>query len=98
MYWCFTCVDIKRPFCQSGFVQEMGDCTSQQPRCDFGWELGLSLWALFLLGMTSNSPSRRRRLRREEFRKKMVDNDNEEAYQGPIGSPDDLFASAFGGE
>lgn len=92
-YWCHLCsqmvnpiidADIKCPFCQSGFVQEMsgeinGGSSSnslrevQDPEIDFGTDRALSLWGPILLGMMSN-PRRRRRFRRTEFG---VDNDDE---------------------
>ncbi|CAH8275285.1 unnamed protein product [Arabidopsis lyrata] len=89
-YWCHMCsqmvnpiidAEIKCPFCQSGFVEEMsreingGSSSSlrevQDPEIDFGTDRALSLWGPILLGMMSN-PRRRRRFRRTEFG---VDND-----------------------
>ncbi|KAG7541402.1 Zinc finger RING-type [Arabidopsis thaliana x Arabidopsis arenosa] len=89
-YWCHMCsqmvnpiidAEIKCPFCQSGFVEEMsreingGSSSSlrevQDPGIDFGTDRALSLWGPILLGMMSN-PRRRRRFRRTEFG---VDND-----------------------
>lgn len=89
-YWCYMCdqmvnpimeVEINCPFCQSGFVEEMGGGTNQEPDSDFGSERALSLWAPILLGMMNN-PRRRRRLRRVEFEEEDDDNENDEARQG----------------
>ncbi|CAN8326000.1 unnamed protein product [Cochlearia groenlandica] len=84
-YWCHMCsqivnpiidAEIKCPFCQSGFVEEMsgeingGNSRSvrdvQEPEIDFGTDRALSLWGPILLGMMSN-PRRRRRFRTTEF-------------------------------
>lgn len=88
-YWCHMCSqmvnpiiddEIKCPFCQSGFVEEMsGEMNdggsslreSQEPEIDFGTDRALSLWGPILLGMMNN-PRRRTRLRRTEVG---VDND-----------------------
>uniref|UniRef100_A0A1J3E0X4 RING-type E3 ubiquitin transferase n=1 Tax=Noccaea caerulescens TaxID=107243 RepID=A0A1J3E0X4_NOCCA len=87
-YWCHMCsqmvnpiidAEIKCPFCQSGFVEEMsGEMNggsslreSQEPEIDFGTDRALSLWGPILLGMMNN-PRRRRRFRRTELG---VDND-----------------------
>lgn len=90
-YWCHMCsqmvnpiidAEIKCPFCQSGFVEEMSSEINgrgsssglrevQDPEIDFGTDRALSLWGPILLGMMSN-PRRRRRFRRTEFG---VDND-----------------------
>ncbi|XP_068664152.1 E3 ubiquitin-protein ligase SIRP1-like isoform X2 [Aristolochia californica] len=70
-YWCHLCsqlvnpimeVEIKCPFCESGFVEEMDGGRDQD--VDLGSDRALSLWAPILLGMMG-SP-RRRRLRRDE--------------------------------
>ncbi|KAG9458531.1 hypothetical protein H6P81_003039 [Aristolochia fimbriata] len=55
-------VEIKCPFCESGFVEEMDSGRDQD--VDIGSDRALSLWAPILLGMMG-SP-RRRRLRRDE--------------------------------
>ncbi|XP_010448279.1 PREDICTED: E3 ubiquitin-protein ligase RNF115-like [Camelina sativa] len=92
-YWCHMCslmvnpiidAEIKCPFCQSGFVEEMrGEINGrgssglrevQDPEIDFGTDRALSLWGPILVGMMSN-PRRRRRFRRTEFG---VDNDDDE--------------------
>ena len=78
-YWCHMCsqivnpiieVEIKCPFCQSGFVEEMDNQTPEGHNADldsdFGSDRALSLWAPILLGMMGH-PRRRRRLRRLEF-------------------------------
>ncbi|OVA13249.1 zinc finger protein [Macleaya cordata] len=71
-YWCHLCsqvvnpvmeVEIQCPFCESGFVEEMGSRSGEDT--DLGTDRALSLWARILLGMLGTS-SRRRRLRREE--------------------------------
>lgn len=73
-YWCHMCsqmvnpildVEIKCPFCQSGFVEEMSNATSRSnihnsPEADFESDRALSLWAPILLGMMSNRRHRRR--------------------------------------
>nr|KYP75598.1 RING finger protein 115 [Cajanus cajan] len=67
-YWCHMCsqmvnpimdVEIKCPFCQSGFVEEMRNATSRSdihnmPEADFESDRALSLWAPILLGMMGN--------------------------------------------
>lgn len=77
-YWCHMCtqmvnpimeVEIKCPFCESGFVEEMDSRRVEDN--DFASDRALSLWAPILLGMLSGP--RRRRYRREE---------EEEEYQG----------------
>ncbi|CAN6922594.1 unnamed protein product [Brassica oleracea] len=86
-YWCHMCsqmvnppvieAEIKCPFCQSGFVEEMSgelnDGSSgssirevQDSEIDFGTDRALSQWGPILLGMMSN-PRRRRRFRRTEL-------------------------------
>lgn len=87
-YWCHMCsqevnpimeVEIKCPFCQSGFVEEMSsiDSSNNNPNpeggrnadfsdSDFGSDRALSLWAPILLGMMGH-PRRRRRFRRLDF-------------------------------
>ncbi|KAL0835075.1 hypothetical protein Bca101_086964 [Brassica carinata] len=86
-YWCHMCsqmvnppvieAEIKCPFCQSGFVEEMsgelndGSSSSsirevQDSEIDFGTDRALSQWGPILLGMMSN-PRRRRRFRRTEL-------------------------------
>lgn len=71
-YWCHMCsqfvnpimeVEIKCPFCESGFVEEMENRRDDDG--DLASERALSLWAPILLGMMGGS-SRRRRFRREE--------------------------------
>ncbi|KAL1202953.1 E3 ubiquitin-protein ligase SIRP1 [Cardamine amara subsp. amara] len=85
-YWCHMCSqmvnptidsEIKCPFCQSGFVEEMsgeinGSGSSsirevEDTDIDFGTDRALSLWGPILLGMMNNNPRRRRRFRRTEF-------------------------------
>ncbi|KAL5574005.1 hypothetical protein UlMin_023602 [Ulmus minor] len=80
-YWCHVCsqivnpiveVEIKCPFCQSGFIEEMCSSSTGEGRdaadaeTNFGSNRALSLWAPILLGMMGNS-WRRRRFRRIEF-------------------------------
>ncbi|KAL5569545.1 hypothetical protein UlMin_026120 [Ulmus minor] len=65
-YWCHVCsqivnpiveVEIKCPFCQSGFVEEMSSSSTREGRdaadaeIDFRSNRALSLWAPILLGM-----------------------------------------------
>ncbi|PON37236.1 43kDa postsynaptic protein [Parasponia andersonii] len=95
-YWCHMCsqivnpimeIEIKCPFCQSGFVEEMtgGNQTpdsrnAADPDSDFGGsDRALSLWAPILLGMMGH-PRRRRRFRRVEFDED--DDDDDGVYDG----------------
>ncbi|XP_043693738.1 E3 ubiquitin-protein ligase SIRP1-like [Telopea speciosissima] len=74
-YWCHMCsqivnpvmeVEIKCPFCESGFVEEMDRRRDRDSGDnDLGSDRALSLWAPILLGMMGSGP-RRRRFRREE--------------------------------
>ncbi|XP_043691477.1 E3 ubiquitin-protein ligase SIRP1-like [Telopea speciosissima] len=73
-YWCYMCsqivnpvmeVEIKCPFCESGFVEEMDNSNEHESDADPGSDRALSLWAPILLGMMGGG-SRRRRFRREE--------------------------------
>ncbi|OMO81071.1 Zinc finger, RING-type [Corchorus capsularis] len=92
-YWCYQCsqmvnpileVEIKCPFCQGGFIEEMGSGTrdSQDVDSDIASDRALSLWAPILLGMMGN-PRRRRRLRRFDFDDDDDDdNDDGEARHG----------------
>ncbi|KAJ7980602.1 E3 ubiquitin-protein ligase RING1 [Quillaja saponaria] len=98
-YWCHMCaqmvnpvmeVEIKCPFCQSGFVEEMSSTAASAAvsdnnhttDSDFGSGRALSLWAPILLDMMSN-PRRRRRFRRLEFEEDEDDDgDNGEARPG----------------
>ncbi|PON42395.1 43kDa postsynaptic protein [Trema orientale] len=76
-------IEIKCPFCQSGFVEEMagGNQTpdgrnAADPDSDFGGsDRALSLWAPILLGMMGH-PRRRRRFRRLEFDEDDDDDDD----------------------
>ncbi|ESQ42797.1 hypothetical protein EUTSA_v10013831mg [Eutrema salsugineum] len=94
-YWCHMCSqmvnpimesEIKCPFCQSGFVEEMsgngvggGSIRDvQDPETDFGTEHAMSLWAPILLGMMS-STRRRRRFRRAELGEENDDDDGDES-------------------
>jgi len=92
-YWCHMCsqmvnpvveADIKCPFCQSGFIEEMSSTAgdNQDPETEFGSDRALSLWAPILLGMMGNP--RRRRTRRLDFEEEEVDNndDNGESRHG----------------
>ncbi|KAG2333214.1 hypothetical protein Bca52824_004394 [Brassica carinata] len=95
-YWCHMCSqmvnptmesEIKCPFCQSGFVEEMSGNGNgnggggslrdvQDPETEFGTDRAMALWAPILLGMMS-SPRRRRRFRRAEFGSEEEDDDDE---------------------
>ncbi|XWS52372.1 hypothetical protein CRYUN_Cryun11dG0064000 [Craigia yunnanensis] len=90
-YWCYRCsqmvtpvmeVEIKCPFCEGGFIEEMSSGTrdSQDIDSDIGSDRALSLWAPILLGMMGN-PRRRRRLRQIDFEED-DDNDDSEARHG----------------
>ncbi|XP_056852108.1 E3 ubiquitin-protein ligase SIRP1-like [Raphanus sativus] len=90
-YWCHMCSqmvnptmesEIKCPFCQSGFVEEMsgngGLRDVQDPETEFGTtDRAMSLWAPILLGMMS-SPRRRRRFRRAELGSEEEDNNEDD--------------------
>ena len=84
-YWCHMCsqmvnpvveADIKCPFCQSGFIEEMSSTAgdNQDPETEFGSDRALSLWAPILLGMMDNP--RRRRTRRLDFEEEEEEEDN----------------------
>ena len=101
-YWCHMCsqmvnpiidVEIKCPFCRSGFVEEMnnGDVSrdNNELESDFGSERALSLWAPILLGMMGN-PRGRRRFRHLEFDEDDGDNDNDEGEGHRLTEPTDL--------
>ncbi|CAJ1847796.1 unnamed protein product [Sphenostylis stenocarpa] len=91
-YWCHMCsqmvnpimdVEIKCPFCQSGFVEEMSNAPGSididnMSQADFESDRALSLWAPILLGMMGN-PRRRRRLRQIEN-----DNDNDSGNRDDV--------------
>ncbi|RWR75784.1 E3 ubiquitin-protein ligase CIP8 isoform X1 [Cinnamomum micranthum f. kanehirae] len=71
-YWCHRCLqmvnpvmeaEIKCPFCESGFVEEMDG--RRDDDIDLGSDRAFSLWAPILLGLMGG-PSRHRRLRRGE--------------------------------
>ncbi|RWR74922.1 E3 ubiquitin-protein ligase RING1-like protein [Cinnamomum micranthum f. kanehirae] len=72
-YWCHRClqmvnpvmeVEVKCPFCQSGFVEEMDSRRDDDDNNDLASDRALSLLAPILLGVLGGP--RRRRLRREE--------------------------------
>jgi len=90
-YWCHMCsqmvnpvmeADIKCPFCQSGFIEEMSSTAgdNQDPETEFGSDRALSLWAPILLGMMGNP--RRRRTRRLDFEEEDNNDDNGESRHG----------------
>lgn len=106
-YWCHMCsqrvnpimgVEMKCPFCQSGFVEEMsnnpagsGSDLHNTPEPDFGSDRALSLWAPILLGMMGN-PRHRRRL---SLRRLELDDDDD----NDNGNRDDVVGVArHGGE
>lgn len=96
-YWCHMCsqmvnpatadtTEIKCPYCEEGFVEEMNDSSSTTATTnnvsanreefnsdDVGSERALSLWAPILLGMIGGNSSRRRR----EEERDDDDDDNE---------------------
>lgn len=97
-YWCHMCsqmvnpimeMEIKCPFCQSGFIEEMNNGTRDGPApdtdSDFGSDRALSLWAPILLGMMGN-PRRRRRSRHADFDDENDEDenhgDNEDPHRG----------------
>ena len=106
-YWCHMCslmvnppvieAEIKCPFCQSGFVEEMSgelnDGSSirevQDSEIDFGTDRALSQWGPILLGMMSN-PRRRRRFRRTELG---LDNDAVDITAADVDGNDSILDS-----
>ncbi|XVF47550.1 hypothetical protein PTKIN_Ptkin03bG0117800 [Pterospermum kingtungense] len=88
-YWCHQCsqvvtpvmeLEIKCPFCQGGFIEEMSSSTRRDNQ-NVDSDRALSLWAPILLGMMGN-PHRRRRHRRIDFEEEDDDNDDGEARHG----------------
>ncbi|KAL1195225.1 E3 ubiquitin-protein ligase SIRP1 [Cardamine amara subsp. amara] len=120
-YWCHMCSqmvnpimesEIKCPYCQSGFIEEMSSNggsrsrsirdVQQDQETDFGTDRALSLWAPILLGMMS-SPRRRRRLRRLEFGEDNNDDDDDDESNNDTSSIDNVYhrlhrARRHGGE
>ncbi|KAF5471366.1 hypothetical protein F2P56_011809 [Juglans regia] len=101
-YWCHRCsqivhpnmeVEIKCPFCQTGFIEEMSSTTTPGNQVtyidtdtDFGSDRALSLWAPILLGMMGNPPRRRRRrFRRLDFELGHEDEDEDNDDNGDDG-------------
>ncbi|KAK6925752.1 Zinc finger, RING-type [Dillenia turbinata] len=94
-YWCHMCsqmvnpimeVEIKCPFCQSGFVEEMDVSSGQDDGIDsdldFGSDRALSLWAPILLGMMGNNRRRRRRFRLDELDEEEDNEDGSSNHRG----------------
>ncbi|KAK2641561.1 hypothetical protein Ddye_023324 [Dipteronia dyeriana] len=91
-YWCHMCsqivnpimeVEINCPFCQSGFVEEMGSDNSNnnqdhQPDSEFGSDRSLSLWGPILLGMMGNQRLHPRRFRRAIFDEEEEEDDDDD--------------------
>ncbi|KAJ4875390.1 RING/U-box superfamily protein [Raphanus sativus] len=84
-YWCHMCSqmvnpvtesEIKCPFCQSGFIEEM---SSNGNGGDPGTDRAMSLWAPILLGMMS-TPRRRRRFMRAEFDEEEEEDNDADVY------------------
>ncbi|CAN7067056.1 hypothetical protein IGI04_040699 [Brassica rapa subsp. trilocularis] len=88
-YWCHMCSqmvnpvtesEIKCPFCESGFIEEMSSNGNGSGVQDPGTDRAMSLWAPVLLGMMS-TPRRPRRFRRAELEfdeeEEEEDNDND---------------------
>ncbi|GLT39397.1 hypothetical protein SLA2020_135900 [Shorea laevis] len=101
-YWCHMCsqvvnpimeVEIKCPFCQSGFVEEMGSGTGDSPDADsdFASDRALPRWAPILFDMIDNS-SRRRRFRRIE------DDDDDDEDDDDDNDENDDGETRHGGE
>lgn len=100
-YWCHMCsqivnpivdVEIKCPFCRSGFVEEIGNGISSdnnELESEFGSERALSLWAPILLGMMGN-PRGRRRFRHLEFEEDDDDNDHDDGEGHRLTEPTEL--------
>ncbi|KAF8404000.1 hypothetical protein HHK36_012110 [Tetracentron sinense] len=87
-YWCHMCsqmvnpvmeVEIKCPFCESGFVEEM-DSRRDEDDTDLGPDQAHSLWAPILLGMMGGP--RRRRFR--------IEDNNDEEQRGDTELEQDL--------
>lgn len=96
-YWCHLCTqavtptmepEIKCPYCDSGFVEEMQGRDFESATSDLRSERALSLWAPILLGMVddnNNGSGSTRRLRRpvrrepeDDFEDEDDDDDDEE--------------------
>ncbi|OVA08856.1 zinc finger protein [Macleaya cordata] len=86
-YWCHMCsqmvnpvmeVEIKCPFCESGFVEEMDNRTNQET--DLGSDRSLSLWAPILLSMMGGGGGGgpRRRIFRRESEEEEEDEESQE--------------------
>ncbi|OWM69299.1 E3 ubiquitin-protein ligase SIRP1-like [Punica granatum] len=98
-YWCHMCsqvvnpvieAEIKCPYCQDGFVEEMSSTArdAQEADSEFGSDRALSLWAPILLGMMGN-PQRRRRIRRLRFDDE--DDDENDDMRSRYGGDDTEF-------
>ncbi|CAH8301379.1 unnamed protein product [Eruca vesicaria subsp. sativa] len=89
-YWCHMCSqmvnptttepEIKCPFCQSGFIEEMSNNGNGNNGGGLVQDRAMSLWAPILLGMMS-TPRRRRRSRRAELDEQDNDNDDESNHR-----------------
>ncbi|XP_030441464.1 E3 ubiquitin-protein ligase SIRP1-like [Syzygium oleosum] len=91
-YWCHVCsrtvnpipeAEIKWPYCESGFIEEMSSTTrdTRDSDGDFGSDRALSLWAPILLGMMGDN-HRRRRFRRLGFEDEDDDTEEGESHHG----------------
>ncbi|CAF2056150.1 unnamed protein product [Brassica napus] len=76
-FWCHTCsqivtpVDIKCPFCLSGFLEEMQQEEEEQQRDSNVWRPDIPVWASLLMEMTNNSA-----------RNQTVETENETEHRG----------------
>ncbi|XP_013673985.2 E3 ubiquitin-protein ligase SIRP1-like [Brassica napus] len=76
-FWCHTCsqtvtpVDIKCPFCLSGFLDEMQQEEEEQQRDSNVWRPDIPVWASLLVEMTNNSE-----------RNQTVETENETEHRG----------------
>ncbi|KAJ4978412.1 hypothetical protein NE237_009192 [Protea cynaroides] len=65
-------VEIKCPFCESSFVEEVDSTSDHDSDADPGFDRALSLWVPILLGMMGGGAGRRR------FRREEDDDDNQQ--------------------
>lgn len=93
-YWCHMCsqivnpimeVEMKCPFCRSGFVEEMGSNTEENrdesdDLPDSESVRALSLWAPILLGMMGNHRRFRQRQRRRPRRQNSDEDEDESEH------------------
>jgi E3 ubiquitin-protein ligase RNF115/126 len=86
-YWCHFCAqavmptmepEIKCPYCDSGFVEEMQGSDFESTTSDLRSERALSLWAPILLGMVDDNGSGSTQILRRPVRREQPEDDFEE--------------------